>query len=176
MYTNECNLTYLKELTNSLVDRDIELKKHNELIKLVFDNCPSSLIIWAVDKNLVFTLSEGRGLKNLGFKSGENIGKSLYEYFDTVDDEFMPIKYHIKALEGMDVKFDYEHNGRIWHTHCTPILSKENKIIGVIGCAFDITKYVDQQNKILELEKIIKDSETRSKDKMKLLEKLIQND
>lgn len=173
MYIKQCKLSYLRELTDNLNDRDEDLKKRDELVKLVFDNCPAGLVIWAVDKNLIFTLSEGRGLKNLGLKEGHSIGKSLYEYFDTVDDNYEPIKYHIKALEGKEVTYDYEHLNRIWHTHCTPILNEEKKVIGVAGCAFDITEYVKQQKKIEELEKIIKDNETCSQDKMKLIKKLV---
>jgi hypothetical protein len=173
MYINEGKLNYLKTLTKSLNDRDEKLKKKDKFVQLVFDNCPAGLVIWAVDKNLVFTISEGKGLKNLGFRNDENIGKSLYEYFDTVDDDFGPIKHHIEALNGESVKYDYEHLGRVWHTHCTPLFDEDNTVIGVAGCAFDITKYVEQQKKIEELEKIIADSETCSKDKMKLIKKLV---
>jgi len=173
MYINEGKLNYLKTLTESLNDRDEKLKKKDKFVQLVFDNCPAGLVIWAVDKNLVFTISEGKGLKNLGFRNDENIGKSLYEYFDTVDDDFGPIKRHIEALNGESVKYDYEHLGRVWHTHCTPLFDEDNSVIGVAGCAFDITKYVEQQKKIEELEKIIADSETCSKDKMKLIRKLV---
>tara|TARA_R110002051_G_scaffold305895_1_gene376177 strand:+ start:3370 stop:3891 length:522 start_codon:yes stop_codon:yes gene_type:complete len=173
MSTKDCNLNYLRELTNSLNGRDEDLKKHTELVQLVFDNCPAGLVIWAVDKNLIFTLSEGRGLKNLGIKEGQSIGKSLYEYFDTVDDSFEPIQYHIQALNGTPVKYDFTHLGRVWHTHCTPVLNKINEVVGVAGCAFDITEYVEQQQKIEELEKIIKDAETCSQDKMELIRKLV---
>jgi hypothetical protein len=173
MYINEGKLNYLKTLTKSLNDRDEKLKKKDKFVQLVFDNCPAGLVIWAVDKNLVCTISEGKGLKNLGFRNDENIGKSLYEYFDTVDDDFGPIKHHIEALNGESVKYDYEHLGRVWHTHCTPLFDEDNTVIGVAGCAFDITKYVEQQKKIEELEKIIADSETCSKDKMKLIKKLV---
>tara|TARA_Y100001937_G_scaffold121088_1_gene179363 strand:+ start:1515 stop:2036 length:522 start_codon:yes stop_codon:yes gene_type:complete len=173
MSIKDCNLSYLRALTDNLNDRDEELKKRDELVQLVFDNCPAGLVIWAVDKNLIFTLSEGRGLKNLGIKEGQSIGKSLYEYFDTVDDNFEPIKHHIKAFEGTPVRYDYEHLGRVWHTHCTPVFNKKNKVIGVTGCAFDITEYVEQQKKIEKLEKIIKDRETCSQDKMELIRKLV---
>ena len=63
--------------------------------------------------------------------------------------------------------------GRVWHTHCTPIYNNKNKVVGVAGCAFDITQYIDQQKKIEELEKIIKDRETCSQDKMELIRKLV---
>ena len=73
MSIKDCNLSYLRALTDSLNDRDEKLKKRDELVQLVFDNCPAGLVIWAVDKNLIFTLSEGRGLKNLGIKEGQSI-------------------------------------------------------------------------------------------------------
>ena len=159
MSIKDCNLSYLRALTDSLNDRDEQLKKRDELVQLVFDNCPAGLVIWAVDKNLIFTLSEGRGLKNLGIKDGQSIGKSLYEYFDTVDDSFEPIKHHIKALNDSDYVNEMVYN--------------KNEVMGVAGCAFDITEYVEQQKKIEKLEKIIKDRETCSQDKMELIRKLV---
>ncbi len=108
MYTNECNLTYLRSLTDSLNNRDEKLKERDKLVQLVFDNCPAGLVIWGVDKNLIFTLSEGRGLKNLGLKEGQSIGKSLYEYFDTISNilninEFFQ---YFKIIKYYEVKSD----------------------------------------------------------------------
>ena len=173
MYTPECNLSYLKQLTDTLIDRDLNRKKRDALVRSVFDNRPTGSAIWAVDKNLIFTLSEGRGLKNLGVKPDKSIGKSLYEYFGTVDDNFGPIKSHIKALGGTPVQYDYEHMGRIWRIHCTPTLNEEKVVIGVAGCAFDVTEHVEQKKKIESLEKIIRDSEICSQDKMELIKKIV---
>ena len=76
-------LSYLKELTESLIKRDSELWERDRLIKLVFENCPADLVIWAVDTDMTFTLSAGPGLKRLGKTDNEVVGQSLFEYFET---------------------------------------------------------------------------------------------
>src|SRR6185295_19866603 len=40
-----------------------------------------SLIIFALDKDGVFTLSEGEGLRALGLKSGEVVGQSVFDIY-----------------------------------------------------------------------------------------------
>ncbi len=44
----------------------------------------ASLMLFALDKNGVFTLSEGEGLKALGWKPGEMVGRSVFEVYPTI--------------------------------------------------------------------------------------------
>jgi len=153
MASEECKLSYLKELTAKLTMRDRELWERDRLVKLVFENCPAALVIWAVDTKLVFTLSAGAGLKHLGVEANTSVGMSLYEYFDTKDKKHVPIKMHLEALKGKSVNYDYEFADRTWHTHVAPLIDEKGKITGVTGCAFDITSYITQSAKIKKLEK-----------------------
>ena len=44
----------------------------------------ASLILFATDKNGIFTLNEGEGLKSLSLEPGELVGQSVFElYADT---------------------------------------------------------------------------------------------
>ncbi len=165
-------LNYLKELTDKLVKRDTELWERDRLIKLVFENCPADLVIWAVDTNLVFTLSAGPGLKRLGKTDNEVKGQSLFEYFETEDNNLLPIKKHQECLKGITVNFNFEWEERVWHTHCAPLIDSKGNITGVTGCAFDITRYIEQANKIAELEKIIECSERCNDTKIEEIKKL----
>ncbi|HEX9124170.1 MAG TPA: hypothetical protein VF984_12590, partial [Actinomycetota bacterium] len=40
-------------------------------------------VVWVVDPELRFTVSEGGGLVALGAEPGENVGRSLFEFFGT---------------------------------------------------------------------------------------------
>lgn len=53
-----------------------------ERLHTVGSNAPA--FIWSLDKNGIFTLSEGRGLKALGLRSGEAVGKSVFEVYRDV--------------------------------------------------------------------------------------------
>ena len=70
-------LSYLRELAEKLSQRDKKLWERDKLVKLVFDNCPTDLIIYAVDTELIITLSAGRGLEALGLKEEDVLGLSL---------------------------------------------------------------------------------------------------
>ena len=166
-------LSYLKELADKLSKRDAKLWERDKLVTLVFDNCPTDLVIYAIDVELTFTLSTGKGLKHLGVKEGEVIGMSLYDYFKTKDKTYPPIKYHLLALQGETSTYDFEWEDRIWHTHCAPILNENGKITGATGCGFDITCYMEQEKKIKELEKILKCSKTCSEDMMVKIKEIV---
>lgn len=166
-------LSYLRELVDKLSQRDKKLWERDKLVKLVFDNCPTNLVIYALNVDLIFTLSTGKGLELLGVEEGEVLGLSLYEYFKTDDNNCPPIKYHLLALKGETHTYDFEWEGRIWHTHCAPIIDKQGNITGATGCGFDITCYVEQENKIKELEKILKCKKTCSEDKMEKIKEIV---
>ena len=166
-------LSYLKELTESLIKRDSELWERDRLIKLVFENCPADLVIWAVDIDMTFTLSAGPGLKRLGKADNEVIGQTLFEYFETDDSNLLPIQKHQECLKGITVNFDFTWEGRVWHTHCAPLIDIKGNITGVTGCAFDITTYIEQTEKIKELEKIIACNKSCNDTKMKEIKKML---
>ncbi len=173
MQTENCKLSYLKALTDKLTVRDQELWERDKLVSLVFENCPSDLVIWATDINLVFTLSAGAGLKHLGVKAGTSVGISLYEYFETEDKEHYPIKMHLAALKGKTISYDYEYADRMWHSHVAPLLDDKGNITGVTGCAFDITEYIEQDKKIKKLEKILECKKSCSDTKMEEIKKIV---
>ena len=166
-------LSYLRELAEKLSQRDKKLWERDKLVKLVFDNCPTDLVIYALDADLIFTLSTGKGLERLGVEEGEVIGLSLYEYFKTDDNNFTPIKYHLLALSGETHTYDFEWEGRMWHTHCAPIVDAAGTITGATGCGFDITCYIEQEKKIIELEKILKCNKTCSEDKVEKIKEIV---
>ena len=173
MSSDPCQLSYLKELTQKLTLRDKELWERDRLVKLVFENCPADLVIWAVDTKLTFTLSAGSGLKHLGVEDNSSVGIDLYQYFETKDKKHLPIKMHLEALKGKTVNYDYEFKERVWHTHIVPLIDSKGKITGATGCAFDITAYIEQDKKIKKLEKILACNKSCHETKVEAIKKIV---
>ncbi len=97
-------------------------------------------VIWTVDRDLRFTLSEGGGLAALHAKPGESRGKTLFEYFGTEDPEYPPIAAHLLALSGDPVTYQTEWMERSFHCHVEPLRDAEGTIVGAAGFAVDLTE------------------------------------
>lgn len=96
-----------------------------------------SLIIFALDRNGVFTLSEGEGLKALGLKPGEVVGKSV---FDVYHDSPQVLERVTRALTGEAFSAAVEVGELIFETRYTPLTDETGAFVGVIGVATDITE------------------------------------
>ncbi|MCX7622487.1 MAG: diguanylate cyclase [Thermomicrobium sp.] len=108
-------------------------------------------IVWTVDRDLVFTSSEGSGLAHLGLKPGQVVGRSLYEYFGTDDPDYLPIRLHRLALAGDPQEYEFHTNGRHYRVRLEPLRTKSGDIEGVIGIAFDVTEQVRAQQELERL-------------------------
>ncbi|MHC1705668.1 MAG: PAS domain S-box protein [Tenuifilaceae bacterium] len=117
-------------------------KKSEELIKIseerfrtVVTNTP--VVTFAIDNNGIFKLSEGLGLAHLGLKPGEVVGMSAYDVYK----DFPLICESIrKALNGEEVRNDYNVGNIIFDTVFSPLLDEKNEVKGLIGVATDITE------------------------------------
>ncbi|MFN2509837.1 MAG: PAS domain S-box protein [Pyrinomonadaceae bacterium] len=97
----------------------------------------ASLVLFALNQNGVFTLSEGEGLKTLGLKPGEVVGQSVYElYRDTPE-----ILEHVRrALAGEAISSDVELGDLVFDTRYSPLTDDKGEVVGMIGVATDITE------------------------------------
>jgi len=63
------------------VERKRDLSERTERLQALVENVP--VVLFVLDDDGTFTLSEGQGLANLGFESEEVIGRS---FFDLLED------------------------------------------------------------------------------------------
>src|SRR5258705_6252177 len=108
-----------------------------------------SLMIFALDKNGVFTLSEGEGLKVLGLKSGEVVGQSV---FDIYRDNSQVLDNVRRALAGEAFSSAVEVGELTFETRYTPLTDDSGAFVGVIGVATDTTENRKAQQALLENE------------------------
>jgi PAS domain S-box-containing protein len=125
------------------------LKESEERMRTVIGS--ASLILFATDKNGVFTLSEGEGLKSLSLKPGELVGKSV---FDVYEEHPRVIENIRRALSGKTFTTRTEFFDLVFEVRYSPLTDEQNNVVGVIGVAIDVTERRRAEN-------VIRDSEER---------------
>ncbi|GBD35657.1 hypothetical protein HRbin36_00771 [bacterium HR36] len=118
-------------------ERELQHQRDKEKLQHLLGQIP--VVLWTVDGELRFTSSLGRGLSRLHLQAGQVAGMTLYEYFATADDNFLPIAMHRRALAGESVSYDFAWQGRVFHTVLAP-QREGQRVVGVIGVATDVTE------------------------------------
>ena len=108
-------------------------------------------VVWIVDRDLRFTLSDGGGLTRLGLVPGQVVGMSLCEYFQT-DEDGLPIRAHRRALAGESVQFSIDFDEKVYDAYVEPFRGVEGDVSGAIGFALDVTERVRAEDALAENE------------------------
>ena len=107
-------------------------------------------ILFMLDNNGIFTLSEGKGLNKLGLKPGQVVGLSAYDFYKDFPEIIKGIKTalggerFIDKIAIGDIYFD------IWYS---PNINDNGDILGLIGMAVNITGQVKAENTIKKNER-----------------------
>ncbi|HEX5133674.1 MAG TPA: ATP-binding protein [Candidatus Krumholzibacteria bacterium] len=114
---------------NESTARDTALR-----LRALVDNAP--VVLFALDSEGRFTLSEGRGLEPLGLVPGQVVGLSAY---DVYRDAPQVIDQLDRSLAGDPVNEIVTVNGRIFESLYTPRIDPDGRVAGVDGLAWDVT-------------------------------------
>jgi PAS domain S-box-containing protein len=113
---------------------ELALKESEKLFKGVVQN--ASAIIYIIDRQGIFRLSEGLGLAVLGLKPGEVIGKSVFEMYK----DFPQVTTSIRqALNGEIIENEISIHGVTFTTRYAPMRNDAGEITGILCVSFDIT-------------------------------------
>lgn len=114
-------------------------------------------VLWTCDTELRFTSSIGQRLDRLGLKPNQVVGKTVYEFLDTDDSEFPPIRATRAALGGVSSSFEITMEGVDFECQVEPLRDQDERIIGTVGIAIDVTEHRRLQEELTrqrdELEK-----------------------
>jgi PAS domain S-box-containing protein len=115
----------------------------SEAIRTVVATMP--VLLFALDRVGVYTLSEGAVLNALGRKPGEVVGRSIFEVYRDVPQ----IQDHVRrALAGEAFSALVEVRGVALETWYSPLRDPSGAVIGVIGAAVDITQRVKAEQQL----------------------------
>lgn len=107
-----------------------------ERLATVVSHAP--LVVWAVDRTGVFTLSQGAGLEALGLRPGEAVGRNAFEMFSESPQVVAAVRRAL-AEEFVDV---VEEHGLYFRTWGAPLLDDSGEVVGATGVSTDVTAHV----------------------------------
>ncbi len=111
------------------------------------ENAP--VMLFSIDREGVFTLSEGRGLSLLGLDPGQLTGASV---FDVYRDNTTVLEHMKRALAGEEHTGVVEIGGVVFETGYSPVFDPEGAVSGVIGISTDITRRMRAEHALRESE------------------------
>ena len=112
-----------------------DLAAQSEQLRTVIEGFP--VILWAVDRDGVFTLSRGAGLKPTGLAPDEQVGKSLFSVFRKKP----AIGANVRAaLRGENRVSTDQIGERAYETYYAPLRDINGVIIGATGVSTDVTE------------------------------------
>ncbi len=107
------------------------------LFSLMADRIPG--FVWSTDTDLRITAASGAGLAALNVQPSQFLGKTIFEYFQSNDDNLPGVVPHRRVLRGEVVDYEDTFLNRTFRAHIEPLRDGDNNIIGCIGFAQDIT-------------------------------------
>jgi signal transduction histidine kinase len=107
-------------------ERERKIERQNERLRTIIDNAPT--VLFALDEEGVFTLSEGRGLEGLELDVGDFVGESAFDAFAGT-----------RIAENVRRAIAGEVEGRIFETWYRPVENGAGTSDRVIGVAVDVT-------------------------------------
>ncbi len=123
------------------------LRESEERLRSLVTNVP--VVLFAIDREGTFTLSEGKSLDGLGLRPGGVVGRSVFEvYRDTPQ---IGENIH-RALAGEALTATVEVAGLAFETHYTPVRDHDGEVSSVIGVAIDVTNREQAQEALRESE------------------------
>jgi len=128
------HLSVLRDVTER--KRMEESLRRNEMwLRTIISSAP--LILWAMDREGVVTLSEGRGLEALGFRSGELVGQSVFDLYHDMPEI---LELDRRVLAGEEFSSRTKVGAVELESRWVPLHDDQGGITGAIGVALDITE------------------------------------
>ncbi|GAB4323665.1 MAG: hypothetical protein Kow0010_05140 [Dehalococcoidia bacterium] len=139
-----------------IVARDISERRAAEAtrraladsLRTITANAP--IILFALDADGTFTLSEGKGLAPLGLKPGEVVGRSAFDIYGNYPEIVDQIR---RALAGERRFLQVEVAGIVFETAYEPVVDAGGRVTGVIGVALDVTSRVRAEQELRHSER-----------------------
>jgi diguanylate cyclase (GGDEF)-like protein/PAS domain S-box-containing protein len=129
------------------------LRESEERLKTVLTSAPIAL--FAMDRNGLFTLAEGRALKELRLGPGQVVGRSAFDIYRENPKIIQSLR---RSLAGENFVIRMEEGQAVFETHFSPVRNANGEVVEVIGIAMDVTERRRMETALrqrVEFEKLI---------------------
>jgi PAS domain S-box-containing protein len=127
-----------------------ERRRTESRLALAVNHAP--IAVWATDAAGIVTVSEGAGLKSLGVKSGDLVGKNIFDLYrehSTISD------YVRRGLGGDSFSYTVEVGEAVYDTWLTPVRDDRGGIVGVAGLSHDVSEIRKLQAAAIQNDRVI---------------------
>jgi len=114
---------------------EFKLRSSEERYRLITSHSP--VVLFGIDSDGIFTLSEGLGLGSMGARAGEIVGHSMYEVYRNYPEV---LEHANRAIAGEESHARIKIVDHIFETWFTPVRDEDEVVIGVSGVSVDITR------------------------------------
>jgi len=111
------------------------LRANKERLRTVVAVAP--LVLFALDKDGIFTLVEGKGLESLGVRPAQLVGQSVFNVYADLPQLLADFR---RALAGESFSSTVEVFGQVFEAWYSPIRDGNGAVAGVTGVATDVTE------------------------------------
>jgi two-component system, cell cycle sensor histidine kinase and response regulator CckA len=136
-------------MARRLYEREQALIASQERLNNVVSNAP--VILFALDKNGIFILSEGKGLAVLGLLPGQVVGQSAFDLYKESPSVLEGLR---RAMAGESFETIVESAGVFFETWYCPLLDDSGEFTGTIGVSTDITESRQLQAQLVQAQKL----------------------
>ncbi len=125
-----------------------DLRRMEERLSTVVNYAP--VVLFAIDRDGIITLSEGKALEGFGLKPGELVGRSVFEVYRD-DAEALANVRRALAGESFCVQVDIQGGpgmGRSYETYFAPVRGADGSVTSTIGVSTDLTERRQLENTV----------------------------
>jgi len=152
-FDSEKNLTHVVvaflDITKE-VKAEAERDQTEARLALAVNHAP--IAIWSADRDGLITVSEGAGLAALGVKSGELVGKNVFQLYE--DHPTIP-GYIRRGLGGESFWYTVAVGDAVYDTWIAPIRSPSGEIAGVVALSNDVSEVRRLQANAIQNDRVI---------------------
>ncbi len=123
-----------RDITERLA-QERALRASKERLRTVVAGAP--LVLFALDKEGVFSLVEGKGLESLGVRPAQLVGQSVFQVYADLPQLLADFR---RALAGESFSSTVEVFGQVFETWYSPVRDGSGAALGVTGVATDVTE------------------------------------
>ncbi len=143
---------HILSITRDITDRkeaDERFRETQARLNAVVSAAP--LVLWALDPEGRFTLSEGLGLDSIGLRPGEAVGRIAYELYAAYPKLLDDIG---TALQGKHLTASHLVDDRVFQSRLVPTFSDDGTVTGMLGVSLDVTQEALLQAQLLQAQKL----------------------
>ena len=117
--------------------------RSSDLLRMVAANAP--IVVFAINREGIFTLSDGKGLASLGLQPGQVVGQSVFDVYRDVPDVLENVR---AALAGVERSGLNQVGTRVFDVTYSPIVDQQGAVAGIAGVGIDVTEHATATDRL----------------------------